>query len=279
MEERPRGACGLPLLLEEPDDIRALHRHDAVVVGEREDRVEFGGGDLAALLGVVDVIAREVRAQTAGVRDAEVRGRELGIPDAVLERIGDEVAERALGTAVLRTVLEGARDVLGDRARDDGSRSLGLLVGVGDDLLDLVDDRGRIVLVLGGEELRGRGRPVAVAQGFELELTDDRSVVAGLDDRARALGIARHRGVEGRRQMGVAGEHRVDRWVGLGDELLELGVRGLCRLEALRRRGAEVGLDDRHVRLLLLRQRLEFVGDPVDRVGRVAEVDVGDAVG
>ena len=278
VEERARGAVGLPLLLEEADDVGALHRHDAVVVGERQHRVEFGGRDLARLLVVVDVVALEIRAQSAGVRDAEVRGRELGVLDPVLEGVGDEVAERRFRPAVLRTVLgERARDVLGDRALDDGARTLRLLLGVGDDLLHLVDDRRGVVLVLGRQQIRTRCRPIARTVGFELDLPDVGAVVPRLENRPRALGVAGDGGVEVRCEVRMTGEEGVDGGIGLGDELLELRVRGLRGLEAVGGRGAEVGLDDRHVRLLILRQGLDLTDDAVDGVGRVAEVDVGDA--
>ena len=278
VEERPGGTVGLPLLFEEADDVRTLHRHDTMVVGEGKHAVELGHGDFAFLLGVVDVIAEQIGAQTAGVRDAEVGFFQLGLFDAFLERIGDEVAERGLGTAVLLAVLLRSGDVLADRAGDLRAELLGLLLCVADDACDLVDDLGVIALALGLDEIDAAGLPVAVAVDSHGHLPDVFAVAAGLDDGTGAIGFSGHRRFEGIRHMGVAGEHGVDRGVGLGDELLELRVRRLRVFQALGRRRAEVGLDDRHIRSFVLGQVLEIVGDAVDCVRGVTEVEVGDAV-
>ncbi len=225
----------LPLFLEQADDVLALHRHDAVVVREGKHAVEFGDGDFALVLGVVDVIAEQVGAQSARVRDAEVGLLELGLLDAFLERIRDEVAERGLGTAVFLTVLLRSGDVLADRAGDFGAELLGLLLGVADDAGDLVDDLGVIALVLGVDEVDAAGLPVAVAVDAHRHLPDVFAVAAGLDDGTGPVGLSGHGSFEGIRHVGVAGEHGVDRGIGLRDEFLELGVRRLRILEALGR--------------------------------------------
>ena len=235
VEERARRIVGLPLFLEHADDVLTLQRHNAVIVREGKHPVEFGDSDFALVLIVVDVIAEQVGAQSACVRDAEVSFFQLGLFDTFLECVGDEVAQRGFGTAVFFAVLGRSSDVLADRSGDLGTEFLGLLLCVTDDAGDLVDDLGVIALVLCVDEVDAAGLPVAVPIDPHGHLPDVFAVAAGLDDGTSPVGFAGHRGFEGIRHVGVTGEHGVDRGIGLRDELLELGVRRFRVLEALGR--------------------------------------------
>jgi hypothetical protein len=299
-QERPRRARRLPLLLEDVLELGSREVDGPDVVDERQDRVGLrvghhavGVGRVAA--GVTGVA--QVGPQATRVDHAEV-GRALVGGQPVAQGVGDQVAERRLGAAVVagaadpaavdvRPAAEGGGDVPGDRAH----RLVADLGRLGErgvhDPLDLRHPR------VGGDQVRvGRGRAGHVAGRVrrdrlgdrvdgQLDLADVVAVLARLDDRAGPGGVIGDGRVPGVRLVRVAVEDDVHLRVEARHlrELAALGHLGrVAGAHALGGAGVEAGHD--HVGLAVGGVAVaQLARDPVDRVDGVAEVEVADAAG
>ncbi|MET3800421.1 hypothetical protein ABID70_000376 [Clavibacter michiganensis] len=197
-------------------------------------------------------------------------------------RVGDEVADGGLATAVLGAVrLPGARDVARDLADRAAADDLGLRDRVVHDALHRGIRRERR-LPVGGEqrhELGGDGGE-RLGGGIhrERQVPEVRPVAAGLQDGERQ-GLARDREVVVVAEVGVAGDHGVDVGLHARDDAAEDRVVGEGGLVG----GGRALVHDEHdhvglaVRVVAVAERAGGGGGGVDDAADVERRDAGRA--